>query len=125
MIEMSEAYAELYFILDQVPNSYIELLPENFMSKLKSQMSLNHYAAFDASKIFYKQKFDDTSINLLKEIYQKYWNNKTYNSDNLFKNNNKIENTVRIEVQNTDLAKYNNNFFAKFKKTILKLLHIN
>ena len=102
MIDNPEICAELYFILEQVPNSYIKLLPENFMYKLKEQMSTKHYKIFDTSKIFYKQDFNDASINLLNEIYQKYWIRKVkYTSisiedTNTFKNINNFENVLKL-----------------------------
>ena len=69
-----EIYSELYFILQQVPYSYMKTLPPDTMAKLEQDMSLEHYNSFRKDQIFYKQNFDKESINILEKICQKYWN---------------------------------------------------
>ena len=70
---MSKIYAELVFILDQVPYSYSKLIPEELMMNLKNNMSLDWYKSFKKDKVFYKQKFHKETILMLSMLYYKYW----------------------------------------------------
>jgi hypothetical protein len=69
----SKICAELFFILEQVPNSYISLLPNNYMNRLKENMSLEHYQSFDKEKVFFKQEFNKKTVATLEKIYNTFW----------------------------------------------------
>lgn len=126
MISKFETYSELYFILEQIPNSYMMLVPRNIITKLKQQMSLEHYNSFNTDEVFYKQNFDTTTIDLLEKIYLKYWNenNKNseiikdiYNPENLFKNR-RVD--LKKDLEETALIEYKDNLFKKIINFINK-----
>lgn len=66
-------YAELTFILEQIPYSYNKLIPEEIKQKLKDKMSIEHYNSFDKSKIFYDQNISEDALKMLVSLYNKYW----------------------------------------------------
>ena len=55
MMEEEKIYAELAFILEQLPYSYSKLIPSNIIDKIKTEMSVEWYLKFDKDKVFYKQ----------------------------------------------------------------------
>ena len=73
MITREQICAELYFILNQTPYSYIKLLPSELLNNLKIRMSIEWYNKFNPDKVFTKQKFDNKTLKLLEEIRTKYW----------------------------------------------------
>ena len=68
-----QIYAELMFILEQVPYSYNKLIPDKIKDKFKEKMSITHYNSFDKDKVFYKQQLARETIVLLGFLYYKYW----------------------------------------------------
>ena len=73
MINKEQICAELYFILKQTPYSFIKLLPNDFMEKLKNKMSVEWYNNFDPDIVYTKQKFNNLTLKMLYEIRIKYW----------------------------------------------------
>lgn len=67
--------AELYFILTQVPFSFISCVPSEFINNLKNEMSIEWYNKFDPEIPFTKQKFDKTTLKMLAELKNKCWSN--------------------------------------------------
>lgn len=76
-------YAELTFILEQIPYSYNKLIPEEIKKKLKDKMSLEHYNSFDKSKTFYDQNISEDTLKMLVSLYNKYWANEDNNFENI------------------------------------------
>ena len=73
MNENEKIYAELMFILNQVPYSYMQKVPKDMVDKMKSKMSNEWYQNFNPEIVFFKQKFQTRTLKLLEEINSRYW----------------------------------------------------
>ena len=73
MNETEKIYAELMFILSQVPYSYMQKVPKDMVDKMKSKMSNEWYQHFNPEIVFFKQKFQTRTLKLLEEINSRYW----------------------------------------------------
>lgn len=65
--------AELTFIFEQIPNSYIKVIPQRLKDKFKNNMSVRWYNRFDKDKVFYKQNIKRETLLMLSFLYYKYW----------------------------------------------------
>ena len=72
-----------------------------------------------------EQKEKIKKILELNEIKAEKEKKEKYNSEDLFKNSKRIKNIEQTSIPETSLVEYKENLFNKFKKFILKLLHIN
>ena len=72
-MDKSKVFAEITFVLEQVPYSYNKLIPQDIKNKFKDDMDINHYNSFNKDKVFYKQKLDEETIKMLFVLFKKYW----------------------------------------------------
>lgn len=72
-MEKEKIYAELTFILEQIPSSYIKVIPQKLIDKFKNNMSIQWYNRFDKDKVFYKQDIKRETLLMLAFLYYKYW----------------------------------------------------
>ena len=64
-------YAELLFVLEQLPSSYRNLIPQTLIDKFSKEMSQEWYLKFDKEKVFYKQNIQRDTILMLSLLYYK------------------------------------------------------
>ena len=147
----ANAYKEVLVILDNLIKEDYNKIPKEYIEFLTTNCNNDYEFKYDNSKAFEEQELlDDTkyilfglfekfgATELQKEKIKAFKNNyynqlekekrEKYNSDNIFKNENKTEvsNTEKLEDNiNTALLEYKESFFTKFKKFIFKILHIN
>lgn len=81
MMEEEKIYAELAFILEQLPYSYSKLIPNNIIDKIKTEMSVEWYLKFDKDKVFYKQNIQRETILMLSFLYYEYLCNNDLKQD--------------------------------------------
>ena len=153
-ISASEEYkiatTEVLSILEYLPQSDVDKIPNKFKEFLKENSLPTYKPNFDYSlgldkiKLKHKTKLllamiymnyicsEEEKLEYNKtlchneETYQKYLREK-YNPDNIFKKTDIQEsNTVEIvkDNSNTALIEYKETFFMKFKNFIFKILHI-
>lgn len=72
-MEKEKIYAELTFILEQIPHSYIKEIPQKLKDKFKNNMSIQWYERFDKDKVFYEQDIKRETLLMLAFLYYKYW----------------------------------------------------
>lgn len=129
--------------VDKIPNKFKEFLKENSLSaykpnfdyslgldkvelkhktKLLLAMIYRNYICSEEERLEY-----DKILYKNEETYQKYLREK-YNPDDIFKKADKQE-SITVELaennSNTALVEYKETIFMKFKNFIVKILHIN
>lgn len=149
--EYKIATTEVLSILEYLPQSEVDKIPNKFKEFLKENSLSTYKPRFDYSlgldKIELKHKTKlllamiyrnyicseeerleyDKILYQNEETYQKYLREK-YNPDDIFeKANNQKSTTVELAENNsnTALIEYKKTFFIKFKNFIFKILHIN
>lgn len=80
-MEKEKIYAELVFVLEQLPSSYSKHIPQSLIDKFNMKMSLEWYSKFDKDKVFYKQDIQRETILMLAFIYYKYLCNNDMKQD--------------------------------------------
>lgn len=154
-ISVSEEYkiatTEVLSILEYLPKSEVDKIPNKFKEFLKKNSLSEYNPCFDYSlgldKIELKHKTKlllamiyrnylcskeeqlqyDKILCQNEEKYQKYLREK-YNPDNLFKKVDKEEHTnikIKEGITNTALIEYKDSFCTKIKNFIFRILHIN
>ena len=71
-MDKEKIYAELVFVLEQLPSSYSKLIPQSLIDKFNVKMSLEWHQKFDKDKVFYKQNIQRETILMLSFLYYKY-----------------------------------------------------
>lgn len=149
--EYKIATTEVLSILEYLPQSEVDKIPNKFKEFLKENSLSTYKPRFDYSlgldKIELKHKTKlllamiyrnyicseeerleyDKILYQNEETYQKYLREK-YNPDDIFKKaDNQKSTTVELAENNsnTALIEYKKTFFIKFKNFIFKMLHIN
>ena len=152
-VNVSEEYkiatTEVLSILEYLPQSDVDKIPNKFKEFLKENSLSNYKPSFDYSlgldkiELKYKTKLllamiyrnylcskeeqleYDKILCQNEENHQKYLREK-YNPDNLFKKKGAQESSkLHTEKSQNALIEYKQSFFAKFKNFIFKILHIN
>ena len=127
--------------VDKIPNKFIEFLKENSISDYNP--NFDYSLGLDKIELKYKTKLllamiyknyicsEEERLEYNKilyqneETYQKYLKEK-YNPDNLFKKTEEQKSPkIQIEENQNALIEYKESFFTKFKNFIFKILHIN
>ena len=131
-----EIYSEVYGILNILGKNYIEKLPSNLYNMIKQEKANEYNPQYDSSIALEQQNIKRESLSMIALFHLNYWcdsqdeknklkelfeNNEIkyqtelrekYNSDNLFKNRQKL-------VQN-DYAKENTKAMVKYKESIFR-----
>lgn len=144
----ARAYTEVLEILKHFPDEEYKKIPIEKINFYKSHMDKNYkftinpemdlanqniskeanaiivtlfrdYFATEEQKVKIKEILD---LNQKKEELEK---RKKYNPDDIFRNNQQLNRDIENLDTTTQLVKYKENFFVKFKNFIFKLLHIN
>ena len=147
----ANAYKEVLVVLEQlveedynrIPQKYINFLRENCnnnydfqydSTKTFEEQNLSNYTKYILFGLFEKYGTTDLQKEIIKNFRKGYYNQvelekrEKYNPDDIFKNANKVQNTVAETSENntnTALVEYKESFFTKFKTFIFKILHIN
>ena len=149
--EYKIATTEVLSILEYLPQSIVDKIPNKFKEFLKENSIPDYNPRFDYSlgldKIHLKHKTklllamiyknyicsEEEQIEYNKILYQNEENyqnylREKYNPDDIFKTAEKHEN-ITVEIpennSNTALIEYKESLFTKFKNFIFKILHIN
>lgn len=147
----ADAYKEVLVILDNLIKEDYNKIPNEYIQFLRDNCNNDYEFQYDSKKTFDEQELlDDTKYILfglfekfgatelqkekIKDFKKNYYNQleqekrTKYNPDDIFKNANKVQDTV-VEISenntNTTLVEYKESFFIKFKNFILRILHIN
>lgn len=146
--EYAKAYVELYEIIKTLPSQEKNRIPKDFIDFLKENMDSNYTFIYDNEKSLQEQNIKVETRALLVKVYEKFlskpeekdfWdkydkecmiiseNNKKqlYNSDDLFKNKNKIESIKQDNTNEATLIEHKESLFKKIKNYILKIFHKN
>lgn len=149
--EYKIAATEVLDILEYLPKSTVNKIPNKFKEFLKENSNVDYKPNFDYSKGLDKIKLTHKTKLLLAMIYQNYicseeekinYNKilheneekyqkelrEKYNPENIFKKDNKSNTNTNININeenNTYMIEYKENIFTKIKKIIFKLLHKN
>lgn len=149
-IRYSNAMAEVLHYLKGIRREDIEKIPEKLINFFEENQSKDFECKFDYKKPLKELELDlqDETKGLIAMICLNYWcetdqqknmlidmlnkNEQKYQSmlrekyipDNIFKNKTNTLNLQYANVHEIALLEYKENFFAKLKKFILKLLHI-
>ena len=102
-------------------NPEIDLANQN-ISKEANAIIVSLYRDYYATE---EQKVKINEILDLNQKKEELEKRKKYNPDDIFRNNQQLNRDIENLDTTTQLVKYKENFFVKFKNFIFKLLHIN
>ena len=144
----AKAYTEVLEILKYFPEEEYKKIPIEKINFYKSNMDkeykftinpeidlANQNISKEANVIivslyrdYYATEEQKVKINEILDLNQKkeeLEKRKKYHPDNIFKNKQQVNKDTENLNATTQLVKYKENFFVKFKNFIFKLLHIN
>ena len=144
----AKAYTEVLEILKYFPEEEYKKIPIEKINFYKSNMDedykftinpeidlANQNISKEANAIivslyrdYYATEEQKVKINEILDLNQKkeeLEKRKKYHPDNIFKNKQQVNKDTENLNATTQLVKYKENFFVKFKNFIFKLLHIN
>ena len=144
----AKAYTEVLEILKYFPEEEYKKIPIEKINFYKSHMDkeykftinpeidlANQNISKEANAIivslyrdYYATEEQKVKINEILDLNQKkeeLEKRKKYHPDNIFKNKQQVNKDTENLNATTQLVKYKENFFVKFKNFIFKLLHIN
>ena len=144
----AKAYTEVLEILKYFPEEEYKKIPIEKINFYKSNMDkeykftinpeidlANQNISKEANAIivslyrdYYATEEQKVKINEILDLNQKkeeLEKRKKYNPDDIFRNNQQLNRDIENLDTTTQLVKYKENFFVKFKNFIFKLLHIN
>ncbi|MBQ3414884.1 MAG: hypothetical protein IJH39_05960 [Clostridia bacterium] len=143
----AKAYKEVLEIIKYFPEEEYNKIPQEKIEFYKMHMDNDYIFSIDPKIDLAKQNISKEASAIIVTLFRDYFSteeqkkkleeiiklneikseiekNKRYNSDDLFKYNNKAEDIKQVNIKENDLVEYKDNFFTKFKNFILKLLHI-
>ena len=144
----AKAYTEVLEILKYFPEEEYKKIPIEKINFYKSNMDKNYKFTIDPEidlanqniskeanaiivtlfRDYYATEEQKTKIKEILDLNQKkeeIEKRKKYNPDDVFKNNRQLNKDIENLDTTTQLVKYKENFFARFKKFIFKLLHLD
>jgi len=139
--------SEVYSILSELGNEYIDKIPEKLFDLIKENRNLNYIPNYDFNKDLENQISDET-VDFIAYLNIQYWCNEAegreliekykeneekyqvelrekYNPDNIFKNNYKpiIQQSEQIP-QERALTEVHEGIFSKFIRKLKTIFHI-
>lgn len=137
-----KAYTEVNCLLDYLPKSYIDKIPNKLIELIKNQSDKKYYIAIDKNKSLLEQNFSSKTKDLIAVIKYNYWSNneekerlkklfceneykyqkdqeKKYNTNNIF--NRKETNIIKNLETEKKIIKYKENIF---KRILTKIKNI-
>ena len=138
---INNTYAKAYTeVLEKIPiekiNFYKSNMDKDYKFTINPEIDLaNQNISKEANAIivslyrdYYATEEQKVKINEILDLNQKkeeLEKRKKYNPDDIFRNNQQLNRDIENLDTTTQLVKYKENFFVKFKNFIFKLLHIN
>lgn len=148
---MPKAYVEVLEILKHIPAEDYKKIPYEIIENMKFNMDKEYKYEVTNFDDFQEQEMLKETETILAVLFRDYWateeqrkrilekerydlnileqeKREKYNSNDIFKNVNKKENTsVEMSENNTNTAliEYKDSFFTKLKNFIIRILHIN
>lgn len=146
-IEYANAYSEVLEILNHIPKSDYDKIPNNMIELFTRNKNKEYEFNYDVSKTLNEQNVSKKAKTIIAILFRDYWATSTqrekiiakekydiakleqekrelYNPDNIFKKKDKIQKEI-VEEQNTSLVEYKEiNIVEKILNRIKKFLHI-
>ena len=144
----AKAYTEVLEILKYFPEEEYKKIPIEKINFYKSNMDKNYKFTIDPEIDLANQNISKEANAIIVTLFRDYYateeqkakikeildlnqkkeeleKRKNYNPDDIFRNNQQLNRDIENLDTTTQLVKYKENFFVKFKNFIFKLLHIN
>ena len=144
----AKAYTEVLEILKYFPEEEYKKIPIEKINFYKSNMDKDYKFTINPEIDLANQNISKEANAIIVSLYRDYYateeqkvkineildlnqkkeeleKRKKYNPDDIFRNNQQLNKDIENLDTTTQLVKYKENFFVKFKNFIFKLLHIN
>ena len=144
----AKAYTEVLEILKYFPEEEYKKIPIEKTNFYKSNMDKDYKFTINPEIDLANQNISKEANAIIVSLYRDYYateeqkvkineildlnqkkeeleKRKKYNPDDIFRNNQQLNRDIENLDTTTQLVKYKENFFVKFKNFIFKLLHIN
>ncbi len=144
----AKAYTEVLEILKYFPEEEYKKIPIEKINFYKSNMDKDYKFTINPEIDLANQNISKEANAIIVSLYRDYYateeqkvkineildlnqkkeeleKRKKYNPDDIFRNNQQLNRDIENLDTTTQLVKYKENFFVKFKNFIFKLLHIN
>ena len=144
----AKAYTEVLEILKYFPEEEYKKIPVEKINFYKSNMDKDYKFTINPEIDLANQNISKEANAIIVSLYRDYYateeqkvkineildlnqkkeeleKRKKYNPDDIFRNNQQLNRDIENLDTTTQLVKYKENFFVKFKNFIFKLLHIN
>ena len=146
-VEYANAYSEVLEILNHIPKSDYNKIPNNMIEVFTRNNNKEYEFNYDVSKTLNEQNVSKIAKTIIAILFRDYWatptqrekiiakekydiakmeqeKRETYNPDDIFKKNNKIQNNNALK-QNTAIIEYKEeSSFKKLINRIMIFLHI-
>lgn len=146
---MPKAYVEVLEIMKYIPVEDYNKIPYEIIKNMQLNMDKEYRFTVTHFNDFQKQEMLKETETILAVLFRDYWTTEEnrnkilekekydlkvseeekrekYNPDNIFKKKVEQNNTQKeIKESSRSLIEYKESFFVKFKKFILKILHVN
>lgn len=139
-----KAYTEFLCILEYMPQSYIDKIPNTLLEIIKEQFNKEYIINIDINKSLIEQNLSKTTKDLIAYIKYNCWSNEEekiylkkifsenekqyqeelsnkYNPDNIFKEKTQLKASTDISNSNTQLSIYKENIFTKILNSLKKV----
>lgn len=148
-IEYANAYSEVVEILNHIPKSDYDKIPNNMIELFNINKNKKYSFSYDVNKTLDEQNVSKKAKTIIAILFRDYWatsaqrekilakekydlakleeeKREHYNPDNIFKKKkkNEEENIVNLDECRSIIEYKENNFFKKIIKKLTKLLHI-
>lgn len=143
----AKAYKEVLEIVKYFPKEEYNKIPNEKIKFFKDNMDKEYEFTINPQIDLSEQNISKEANSIIVTLFQDYYateeqkikiqeilklnqqkaeieKTEKYNPDNLFKNNENNKSEEQSEIKETALIEYKENFFSRFKKFIIKLLHI-
>ena len=144
----AKAYTEVLEILKYFPEEEYKKIPIEKINFYKSNMDKDYKFTINPEIDLANQNISKEANAIIVSLYRDYYateeqkvkineildlnqkkeeleKRKKYNPDDIFRKNQQLNRDIENLDTTTQLVKYKENFFVKFKNFIFKLLHIN
>ena len=146
-IKYANAFSEVLSILCYISKEDYEKIPYDIIEMMEDNCNLNYNVEYKPNIDINNQEISDEAKTIIAILYRDYWateeqrekileyekqdiytlDNKKreiYNPDNIFKNKNDTENLQKNNIEEKALVELKDSFFIRFKKFIIKILHL-
>ena len=147
-ISYIKAYTEVNCLLDYLPQSYIDKLPNKLIELIKNQSDEQYNIEVDTSKSLLEQNFSKKTKDLIAVIKYNYWSTdeerhklikifyenenkyqkellEKYNPNDIFKKKENKSNITETIANNMQMVEYKENIFIRFLNKIKHIFRKN